>query len=1281
MPTLKELENTDELYNPQNERAASLAKQEQQTGEDAGVNAGIDQLESYANDPNNATKNIDAANQAEQAKQGLYTGTGGGTKTRKLTLKENIKKKGPLGGIIGFIVGVPTLISIFLSPALVIQQFTESLTDEFNDQLAAVDARSAAFLKTKYKDKLTSGICNPISIRCKYQTMREGGGLHKRLQKAGITVEYDKGVIPGRIKPTAFVFNGDSIPADQLLDRAKNNAGLRNALRKGYDPLYASFSDGAASRVREKLSIRRTSSVQAGSQDSMNEDLNRTAAGTIDIPEDGEKLKAVYGKDGDGNDIVTGYEDSNGNPYSVEDGEKINRDIDLVNERSLLADSLEEAATKAALKGALTSTAFGLGAADSFCSVWTMIRIAGFAAKIYQQRQLIAYGYEFVKFSHKLKYGDATAEETNFYMSKLVTNTNSEGKGALDSQGYKWTAYDDNFTPGDYSKDIQGVKEGEDVTKYVEGLALQNETSKYVNGQLVSTSLMADIAGYFADDGSNSVKSADKACGFLKSWQGQVLVFGVAALGAVAAFFSGGATVSIGAVAQAAVSVTISVAFALLQPKLMDMAKGEVIKGDENSNQVGNAIVSGMGGYNAQASQQRGLGVATKEVYASYSQYNNEIAAKYAKEDRDSRSPLDPTSKNTFVGSILYNLTPNLVKMQTIGSTMLSASSLVSSSVAAILTPYTARAAADKYDSCDDPEYDEFNLAADPFCNLRYAIPKSDLSIDPEVVLDFMLRYELRIDPATGEYIIDPETGEPKKFYLYLKSPTEDIPVGDYAAYIQKCIDRETSIGDALSDTSLGDGKECTTGGGNDGQNRMFRLYYLDSTIRAGMDDDFPEDAPLASSNETNAASSGKTGEDLDLRVATFNAGGNPKPNEDMIKKMVETLEKNQPNIIGFQEFNDGWSAAALDPSRVEVRYAMYPEAGSVNPIVYNKDDFDLVKGGMMPNLKYFNGAKLEAPYVLLRHKESGQEMYVLNTHDPAKPENADLRLQNARQHVKFIKSLDKGIPIIFPGDFNSGYSLRSEGNTTAGNNPENLTYCILTKDADMNDAFDLANDRPKKCPNPGNENTVDHIYLSDGISVNDYFRDYGGDVHDSHYADITIEGSGGSGDITWPFDKKWWIQARADFLDSHSGAGTYTSPNTDGIAVDIGTPPDGTPVYAIAGGKVVKRPLGRSSRTCVGTPNPDHNGGLMIESNIQGGKLLVAYAHGQAVTTKDTVEAGEQIMEVGNVGNSCGGHLHLDMSFNNKNICPQDVFLALDKGGPINLTQLASKAGSSCGR
>ena len=59
-----------------------------------------------------------------------------------------------------------------------------------------------------------------------------------------------------------------------------------------------------------------------------------------------------------------------------------------------------------------------------------------------------------------------------------------------------------------------------------------------------------------------------------------------------------------------------------------------------------------------------------------------------------------------------------------------------------------------------------------------------------------------------------------------------------------------------------------------------------------------------------------------------------------------------------------------------------------------------------------------------------------------------------------------------------------------------------------------------------------------------------------------------------------------------------------------------------------------------------------------------------------DTVEAGDHIIDTGMAGcNVDGAHLHVGIAYGGKYICPQDVFLALDKGEDVNWGVLTGKA------
>lgn len=156
-----------------------------------------------------------------------------------------------------------------------------------------------------------------------------------------------------------------------------------------------------------------------------------------------------------------------------------------------------------------------------------------------------------------------------------------------------------------------------------------------------------------------------------------------------------------------------------------------------------------------------------------------------------------------------------------------------------------------------------------------------------------------------------------------------------------------------------------------------------------------------------------------------------------------------------------------------------------------------------------------------------------------------------------------------------------------------------------------------------------------------------------------------GPGGLAWPMDKAIFDANPGDWLDPHSArSGTWTS-GTPSLAVDIGGNGMGTPVYAMLGGNVTRGDLGGH--------------GLLITSQVDGGTVEIAYAHGPRTNQNATYNAGDQIMTVACLGNCGGPHLHIDIAFNGQGVCPQDVFIAMRDNQPVNWAELASRASAPC--
>lgn len=121
-----------------------------------------------------------------------------------------------------------------------------------------------------------------------------------------------------------------------------------------------------------------------------------------------------------------------------------------------------------------------------------------------------------------------------------------------------------------------------------------------------------------------------------------------------------------------------------------------------------------------------------------------------------------------------------------------------------------------------------------------------------------------------------------------------------------------------------------------------------------------------------------------------------------------------------------------------------------------------------------------------------------------------------------------------------------------------------------------------------------------------------------------------------------------------------FKKPHHDYPAADISRPavPEGTNVYAAAGGKIVKAPL---------QPKTEGYGlGVMIDV---GDGVVMYYGHGidggsiDGAKQDDVVSAGQLIMHSGNTGHSTGPHLHFEIRVDGQKVCPQPFLQAIGEG------------------
>lgn len=885
------------LYDQEND-PSNYSDNTQESGAQSGNQVDPSEATRTGINPSEATRNtenIDATKEKEEEPwKNSYVNPEG--KREKVTLKNFFKRKGPLALILSLLGGGGVIISLS-TPSLLVIDLKEKMMNAFNDQLAVMDTRTTAMLKKKFNGTV-SGICTQkITIRCKFNSMSnkqlkkleavgKGNGQTLKVNTDGKTFG-----IPPRHRVTSIDFTDETtgkvtrIDARNFAGSLQANPNFRGAMLKAYSPKLAGHADATFAKLAARIGINKQKNVTGNTDEERQKSVIDSANGDK-IAEAEARVSSTEepcgnADDCDGDTRTVYRDDVTGETITREQyDQRIGATSSLQNELRLRRSltSTGKTVTKATLKGALTVTALGLGAVDTACTGYTLIRTVSFAAKYLGKLQLI-------RFAHLLgNEADATKAmlgdpDTMEYVGEILTTTNSVGMSATDSVGYKYAAYGD-VPVMPRSDDIKAENVGsggnnvELSEQEKERILLNDESTKYINGQLVGNGVMTSLINFIGE--GTTTEELDETCSFVKSGWGQTIIIGAAVVGAVVAFFSGGLSVGWGTAAAVGASIAISVAIAMLTPKLADMAAGTFVGEPEltNGNRAGNAATSGFGGYNDETSMNRGVPALQEEDAVEYQAYSKSIIAQYQEVDRATHSPFDATNPNTFMGSIVSNIIPYTSKMSSLSGTMSSITQFATSSFTNLLPKASAADPSAQFKVCNDPEYKELKLAADPFCNIKHGMKKDTLEIDSDTVFDYM----------TTKGYIDDVTGQSKD------------ADNEYAKYIKHCMERTVSLGgytedddnkgeeciqgsasnkpskvvncNVRDDGTISDSdackQNCTSGSDDDDtecKRNMFRLAYVDLSIDDGMENGMANSGAKSSTSENGAVKSPVTSE------------------------------------------------------------------------------------------------------------------------------------------------------------------------------------------------------------------------------------------------------------------------------------------------------------------------------------------------------------------------------------------------------------------------------------
>lgn len=739
-----------------------LRRREEAAGSDSGAdNADINEAEQNPRDTDTGFKYVDTPLEVAGRFKGL-------------------KKYGPVGALLTLVVGAGLGMNAFFAPSLLIIHMKEIMVDRFNTSLLSSEARSSKLINAK-ADSATAGLCaRGITIKCRFSTM--SSTQVAAFRNAGITVLPETpNAGGGRVKPDAYVWKGQEIRAIDFERVSQSDPSFKRALRVAYNPRFALFHGPAWSGTSAKLGTSKrpvviTGDTDAERQASLDESV-RSPAATTDI--DPARVAQICAGEADPDDCQR----------------QRTADADA-NARATTADA--DASTKVSQALSTNPTdALGrvvniTGAVDSYCQAYNSIRAIGYAGKAIRAVQLARWAMAFMSLADEIKATGNVSPERMAFMGGILTEVTYDVAqtsrqiirgSATDSFGYKFAAFGDTTGP---------TRSMNIASRFIAGGGFAGDLQNLSNTVLE-----------FFPGGKDSAR---ETCKVLAN---PVVQGGSFVLGAAFLFVPGAGQAKI--LGQIALGAGVQLGIALLPSLLAEIVAGTITEGVKGE-EAGNVYASGAGKIMSDTlAGEAGNGLMTPGDAAVYLGENNRLLAQFKADEATDLSPFDPTHGNTFLGSIVSTLIPNLYSSNNGGRVLQSVAGIVTSGFASMIPESQAMAESNLADSlgiCNDLDVIEIGYAADPFCNVIRGIPTQYLNKNPLQVIDELIASGLMDDKG--------------------------VRSSSYNKFIDECItsDQPPGYGGAEIDFDPAKGKECIIDSGNV---NMY-LHYQDSQIQDTMD-------------------------------------------------------------------------------------------------------------------------------------------------------------------------------------------------------------------------------------------------------------------------------------------------------------------------------------------------------------------------------------------------------------------------------------------------------------
>lgn len=720
-------QNTDGNTDPNNPAAQITARKLEAAEERAGSDPG-----SEKSNQKDTPLNSSSINQTEE--QGSSVGRDGSfvnnvtTKSGavKMGRKALLKRFGPTAGVGGIVGALIIALMGSFGPLSMFVNLKENAMTHWDQQSVSADSRAGRLLAKRLADADTRG-CSGLSVRaCSYtkpsdRMVRELTRVNIRAIDSSGNVIAKQRLIAG-IRPAFYELpDGTRIAPKDFRTELQKNEKMRSAFRKAHNPRWVNWVDNVAMNYLGRIGASKAIPKALA-------DDGRTTSPDVD----GNKSTAQRYVD----DVTKGTS------------------VDRAGTERLVSEAAEDFADKTAKRVGASDTTL-IGAAVG-CSV---IKAPGVISKVirgYRMRQLAPLAITILAIADAIK-----AEGDNKTGTPYITPEQVSAAGDMLTQTYRTEGGDvirSAMSSGAILYAITG--DPRNATKLSSG-------SKYLPGagggafgaaaafgaDRTVTSLCNAATSIEAQAAADAVKLAK-----VTNPAGWALLIGDLAI------LLAEKTGLLGFIVKEVVDIAVRAIGSIIGwDTVLDIFLGDDTEGLAGE-PLGDAAGIYMEASMAELAAAGGNSPLTPEQKLAYDQQvTKPTQLAWAAEDRLNRSPLDMSSPNTALGSIVSKIVPLYLGNPTVGDKFLATVNVSVSSLSTFfgaLTPAHANTDASLAKNWCEGDYlvRSAGVAASPLCTVQYGVPAEYLSMDPvSVVLD--LTKDNQLDQA-GEVKRDSDLEE-----------------------------------------------------------------------------------------------------------------------------------------------------------------------------------------------------------------------------------------------------------------------------------------------------------------------------------------------------------------------------------------------------------------------------------------------------------------------------------------------------------------------------------------